>query len=232
MKDTAVILAAAGTSQRFGNPFLKKVYATLNGRPVWQHSATVFSNHLSVLQVILVIHPDDLEMVRNKFSATIAMLGCEIALGGNERWQSVQNALVKLKPEVRYIAVHDAARPLISEEDFDSVLLTARKDGAAILGSPIYGTVKRTDNESWIEATVPRERLFQAATPQVFQRDLLEKAYQSKSSGAHPTDDAQLVESSGHRVRLVPGDPMNIKITTSDDLRWAELALKAKVGRR
>lgn len=230
-QDTAVILAAAGTSNRFGQPFVKKVFALLGGKPVFQHSASMFSEHPSVAQQMLVIHPDDREMFRTKFSATVAMMGIEIVLGGDERWKSVQNALAKLSPAIEFVAVHDAARPLISTSDFDKVLQAAREDGAAILGEPIYGTVKRTDADGWIESTVARERLFQAQTPQVFRRDWLEAAYASRTQ-SHPTDDAQLVEACGKRVRLVAGSRINLKITTQDDLRWAEVALKSRLGGR
>jgi 2-C-methyl-D-erythritol 4-phosphate cytidylyltransferase len=227
-QDTAVILAAAGTSSRFGQPFVKKVFALLGGKPVFQHSATMFSEHPSVAQQLLVIHPDDREMFRTKFAATVAMMGIEIVLGGDERWQSVQNALAKLSPAIEYVAVHDAARPLIPSNDFDKVLQAAREDGAAVLGEPIHGTVKRTDADGWIESTVPRERLYQAQTPQVFRRDWLEAAY-AKRTQSHPTDDAQLVEASGKRVRLVAGSRINLKITTQEDLRWAEVALKSRL---
>ena len=230
-QDTAVILAAAGKSSRFGQPFVKKVFALMGGKPVFQHSATMFSEHPSVAQQILVIHPEDREMFKSKFAATVAMMGIEIVLGGEERWQSVENALAKLSPSIEFIAVHDAARPLVPMNDFDSVLQAAREHGAAILGEPIHGTVKRTDTDGWIESTVPRERLYQAQTPQVFRRDWLEAAYAERKQ-AHPTDDAQLVEASGKKVRLVAGSRINLKITTQEDLRWAEVALKARSGHR
>lgn len=230
-KDTAVILAAAGKSSRFGQPFLKKVFATLAGKPVWQHSATLFSDHPSVKQVILVIHPDDRDMVKSKYAATIAMMGVELALGGDERWQSIENALAKLQSDVGFVAVHDAARPVLNVDDFDRVLEAARQHGAAVLGEPIHGTVKRTDADGWIETTVPREGLYQAQTPQVFRRDWFVKAYTERKV-PHPTDDAQLVEALGHRIKMVSGSRLNIKITTAEDLRWAELAVKTKSSAR
>jgi 2-C-methyl-D-erythritol 4-phosphate cytidylyltransferase len=226
-QDTAIILAAAGRSSRFGQPLLKKVFALLAGKPVWQHSATMFSNHPSVKQVILVIHPEDREMVKSKFAGTLAMMGIELALGGDERWQSVENALSKVSSDIAFVGVHDAARPLVSREDFDRVLEAAREDGAAILGEPVVGTVKRSDTAGWIESTVPRERLFQAQTPQVFRRDWLTQAYNDRKN-AHPTDDATLVEALGHRIRIVGGSRMNLKLTTAEDLRWAELAIKSQ----
>jgi len=229
LQDTAVILAAAGSSSRFGNPFINKVYALLGGKPVWQHSADAFASVASVQQTILVVQAEDREMIRQKFSATVAIMGIEIVAGGSQRWESVRNALAKLKPEIQFVAVHDAARPLVSKAEIESVIETARKHGAAILGEPIFGTVKRTNSEGVIEATVPRERLFQAQTPQVFRRDWLEKAYASAASmSPSPTDDAQLIEAIGHPVRLVAGNAMNIKITTQADLRWAEVALKSR----
>ena len=226
-QDTAVILAAAGQSSRFGQPFLKKVYAMMGGKPVFQHSASTFAEHPDVAQQLLVVHPDDREMLRSKFAATIAMMGMEVVFGGEERWQSVENALAKLSPSIEFVAVHDAARPLVPANDFDRVLQAAREHGAAILGEPIHGTVKRADADGWIEATVSRERLYQAQTPQVFRRDWLVDAYANRKE-AHPTDDAQLVEASGKRVRMVAGSRINLKITTQEDLRWAEMALKAR----
>jgi 2-C-methyl-D-erythritol 4-phosphate cytidylyltransferase len=187
----------------------------------------MFSNHPSVAQVILAIHPEDREMVKAKFAGTLAMMGIELALGGDERWQSVENALAKVSSDIAFVAVHDAARPLIARDDFDRVLEAAREHGAAILGEPIVGTVKRSDTAGWIEATVPRERLYQAQTPQVFRRDWLAQAYADRKD-AHPTDDATLVEAIGHRVRMIGGNRMNFKLTTADDLRWAELAIKSQ----
>jgi len=233
LRDTAVIIAAAGASSRFGNPLLKKVYATLGGKPIWQHSADVMAGISCLKQTILVVQVQDREMIRQKFSATIAMMGIDLVAGGDQRWESVRNAIARLEPDIEFVAVHDAARPLISQTDIQNVIDSAREHGAAILGEPIFGTVKRTNAAGMIEATVPRERLFQAQTPQVFRRDWLEKAYAAAAKMLPPpTDDAQLMEAMGHTVKLIPGNPMNIKITTQADLRWAEVALKSRTVAR
>jgi len=233
LRDTAVILAAAGSSSRFGNPFLKKVYATLGGKPVWQHSADAFAPIACIKQTILVVQAEDREMIRQKFSATVAFMGIEIVAGGVQRWESVRNAIDKLEPEIQFVAVHDAARPLVSQNDIENVIDAARISGAAILGEPIFGTIKRTNTDGMIESTISREWLFQAQTPQVFRRDWLEKAYSlAATMTPPPTDDAQLIEALGHPVKLVAGSPMNIKITTQADLRWAEVALKSRIVAR
>ncbi len=225
-KNVAVILAAAGSSTRFGDPNFKKVYALLAGRAVWLHSADIFLEHPRVGQVIVVVHPDDREMFKEKYSAATAMMGIEIAHGGNERWQSVQNALEKVKPNMEWVAIHDAARPCIAPQWVDSVFEGAEATGAAILATPIHGTIKRAGSKSTIEATVPRDHLWQAQTPQVFRKELLTKAFAQRGN-LLPTDDAQLVEKTGVEVRLVLGSPLNVKITAKEDLRFAELALKA-----
>lgn len=216
----AVILAAAGNSSRYGGANLKKVFARLDGKAVWQHSADTLSTLSFIKQMILVIHPDDVELVKSKFGGAIAILGIDVVTGGNERWQSVQNGLAKLKPEIDFVAIHDAARPLISARDIESVCSKAFESGAAILGTPIYGTVKRVSNDNVVETTVPRERLYQAQTPQVFRKDWLQSAYQ-KIQG-NPTDDAQVVEQANRPVHIVKGSSSNIKITTQEDMKFAE----------
>jgi 2-C-methyl-D-erythritol 4-phosphate cytidylyltransferase len=130
-----------------------------------------------------------------------------------------------VKPDVEFVAVHDAARPCIVDPWIDSVFEAARRDGAAILAAPVQATLKRADQKKHITATVDRESLWEAQTPQVFRRELLVEAYAKR--GREPvTDDAQLVERLGKPVTIVPGSPLNIKITSRDDLKLAEQVLK------
>jgi 2-C-methyl-D-erythritol 4-phosphate cytidylyltransferase len=131
-----------------------------------------------------------------------------------------------VKPDISYIAVHDAVRPCITGEWIGRVFDEARKTGAAILGIPVHATLKRVGSNRQIEETVSRENLWEAQTPQVFKRELLLEAYAKRGSFA-ATDEAQLVERLGKPVSVVMGSPINIKITTREDLRLAEQALKA-----
>ena len=225
-KDVAVILAAAGKSSRFGDSQTKKVFALLQGRAVWLHSADVFLDHPRVGQIVVVIDPEDRDLFREKFSANSTMMGIDVVLGGAERWQSVQNALERVRPEIQWVAVHDAARPCIAPAWIDKVLDAAHKSGAAILGLPIYGTVKKANRDGEISETIPRDNLWQAQTPQVFKKEILLRAYANRGS-LNPTDDAQLVEKLGVPIQLVTGSHLNIKITTREDFRFAESALKS-----
>jgi 2-C-methyl-D-erythritol 4-phosphate cytidylyltransferase len=224
MKDIAIILAAAGKSTRFRDPFFKKVFTLASGKPVWQHSAQLFAEHPRVGQIIMAISPEDKELVQEKYSGNLSMLGVEIVLGGDERYHSIRNALERVRSDIQYIGVHDAARPCLTKSSLDAVIAAADRTGAAILASPIRGTVKRCNNKDQISETVPREGLWEAQTPQLFRANILKSAY-AKMKGK-PTDDSQVVEQSGVAVVCVEGPETNIKITTKEDLKIAESFLK------
>jgi 2-C-methyl-D-erythritol 4-phosphate cytidylyltransferase len=221
----AVILPAAGKSSRFRDQHFKKPFAPLDGRPVWMHAADRFANRKDVVQSILVISPEDREHFTEKFGGNAALLGIEVVDGGNERYDSVAKALERVKPEADFVAVHDAARPCIVDAWIDAVFAAAVRTGAAILAAPVTGTLKRAAADQTIVETIPRDQLWEAQTPQVFRKQLLIDAYARRGQTA-ATDDAQLVERLGQKVTIVPGSPMNIKITTKEDLRIASALLK------
>jgi len=224
MKDIAIILAAAGKSTRFRDPYFKKVFALASGKPVWQHSAQLFSEHPRVGQIIMAIAPEDKEMVQEKFAGNLSMLGVEVVFGGAERFDSIRNAMEKIRADIQLIGIHDAARPCLTRQSLDAVIAVADRTGAAILASPIRATVKRCSSSAHIVETVSREGLWQAQTPQLFKANVLRTAY-AKVKG-NPTDDSQVVEQSGVSVTCVEGPESNIKITTKEDLRVAEAFLK------
>jgi len=225
MPTFAVILPAAGGSRRFHDQHYKKPFAPLGGRAVWLHSAERFLNRQDVKQVIVVVADEDREEFNRKFGANIAILGIEVCSGGAERSDSVQNALAMVKDEIELVAVHDAARPCLADKWIDAVFAAAAKDGAAILALPVPSTLKQVDGNKRIAKTIDRTNLWEAQTPQVFRRDLLEKAYAARA-GQAATDDAHLVEQLGQRVTVVEGSRLNLKITTRDDLKLAEQVLK------
>ncbi|MGE0758351.1 MAG: 2-C-methyl-D-erythritol 4-phosphate cytidylyltransferase [Pirellulaceae bacterium] len=225
MSTLAVILPAAGKSSRFQDKHYKKPFVPLENRAVWLHAAERFLNRSDVRQTILVISPEDREDFFSKFGANVAILGIEVVEGGAERADSVSRALAKVKPEVDLVAIHDAARPCLANEWIDAVVESAAATGAAILATPITSTLKRVSSRTIVE-TVSRQNLWEAQTPQVFRRELIMRAYAQRQPPT-ATDDAELVERLGHPVAIVPGSPINLKITTKDDLRLAAQALKA-----
>jgi 2-C-methyl-D-erythritol 4-phosphate cytidylyltransferase len=222
----ACILPAAGKSSRFHDKNYKKPFAPLANRAVWLHSAERFLHRDDVKQVILVISPEDREYFNFKFSSNVAILGIDVVEGGAERADSVERALARVKPECDFVCIHDAARPCLADVWIERVFEQAVKSGAAILAVPVSGTLKRSKDGKTIQETVSREGLWEAQTPQVFRRDLLLDAY-AKRGDFTATDDAQLVERLGKPVSIVLGSPVNLKITTQEDLRLAEQALKA-----
>jgi 2-C-methyl-D-erythritol 4-phosphate cytidylyltransferase len=221
----SVILPAAGKSSRFHNKNYKKQFVPLDNRAVWMHSAEKFVNRADVCQVILVIAADDREYFNMKFASNVAILGLEVVQGGEERADSIERALARVKPDADFICVHDAARPCLAEEWINQIFQAAEKSGAAILAVPISGTIKRVGDQHQIAETVSRHGLWEAQTPQVFRRELLLEAYAKRGNFA-ATDDAQLVERLGKPVTVVPGSPLNFKITTNQDVKLAEQALK------
>jgi 2-C-methyl-D-erythritol 4-phosphate cytidylyltransferase len=226
MGQFAVILPAAGRSSRFGNPKQKKIYAELDGRAVWLRAIEPFVNRDDVRQMILAIAPEDRELFERRYRASVAFMNIQVIEGGAERSDTVARALEAVDSRCEFVAVHDAARPCLSGDLVDAVFAAAREHGAALLAIPVAETIKRVGADRRTEATIPREGLYLAQTPQVFRRDFLFKAYAQRSRvGPHITDDCQLVEAIGHPCAVVEGSPLNLKITTLDDLKLAAAIL-------
>jgi len=224
----AVILPAAGKSSRFKGKE-KKPFATLEGRPVWLRSAELFVTRPEVKQVVIAIAADDRELFQRRYAANIMFLNIKVVEGGTERVDSVSNALAQLDPAVNFVAIHDAVRPCAPAVTIDSVFQMAQLHGAAMLGIPVADTLKQVNASMQVTGTQPRSNLWLAQTPQVFRRDWLEEAYRRRGElKGDITDDAQLLEATGHTVKMVPGAQENIKITANEDLAMAERFLKSR----
>src|SRR5438477_3588543 len=142
MATFAVILPAAGKSSRFREKE-KKPFTNLDGRAVWLRTAELFVTRKDVCQVIVVVAPADQEMFRRRYGANLAFMNVQIADGGAERFESVANALGKLKPEAEFVAVHDAVRPCVTEDMVNTVFARAAQTGAALLAVPVADTLKK-----------------------------------------------------------------------------------------
>ena len=228
MAKYAVIIPAAGKGERFGGSE-NKIFAKLDGRPIFLRTLELFINREDVCQTILVVSGGDMTEMKSRYGANLGFMGVQIAEGGARRFDSVRSALAAVREDAEFIAVHDAVRPCASSGMIDAVFAEAAKTGAAILAAPLHGTIKRVSESGVIDATVPRENLYEAQTPQVFRRDLLQNAYANAPEDAQGiTDDALLVERMGHPVSVVKSDPSNLKITAREDVTLANAILKAR----
>lgn len=226
MAKVAAIIVAAGKGERFGGTE-KKVFAKIDGQPMFLRSIQAFLNRDDVCQTVLVVAPEDQDEVKSKYGANLGFMGVKLALGGTTRTDSVANGLFAVAPEAELVAIHDAARPCVSEAMIDAVFAEAGKTGAAILAAPLHGTIKRSAGSGFVDETISREGLWEAQTPQVFKRAVIIDAYgRRKEFEGEPTDDAQLVEATGHPVAIVESDTTNIKITTRPDLNFAAAILR------
>lgn len=225
MAKFAVILPAAGKSARFSGKDRKKPFVDLKGRAVWLRAAELFVARDDVVQTLVAVAADDMEWFKNKYRPNLAFMDLEIVEGGAERADTVQQALARVKADVDFVAVHDAARPLLVKDWIDKIFAAALQHGAAIPAIPVSSTLKRVDGKR-IAETVSRDGLWQAQTPQVFRRELLLEAF-AKRGDFRATDEAQLVERIGVDVAVIEGWPMNIKITTQQDFQLAEALVNA-----
>jgi 2-C-methyl-D-erythritol 4-phosphate cytidylyltransferase len=153
-------------------------------------------------------------------------MGIKLVKGGAQRFESVRAALAHVDQAAELVCIHDAVRPCVLESWIDRVFEEAGKSGAAILAAPLSGTIKRVAGSGVIDKTVPREGLFEAQTPQVFRKDLLQRAYAELPEDFQPTDDAQVLERAGHSVTIVATDQRNIKITGPGDMSLAAALVK------
>ncbi|MFP4053080.1 MAG: 2-C-methyl-D-erythritol 4-phosphate cytidylyltransferase [Phycisphaerae bacterium] len=218
MSKVSVIIPAAGSGTRFGADE-NKILLPLGGRPMFLRTLEAFAARADVVQMLLVVAPGDRAAVAERFGETLDAMSVTVVEGGPTRAHSVKNALAAVTAEADLVAVHDAARPCVSQGRIDAVFARAARTGAAILACPVHGTLKRVADGETIEQTVCRESLWQAHTPQVFEAALLRQAYAQPLENV--TDDAMLVERLGRTVSVVPDDPRNLKVTTPADLQLA-----------
>jgi 2-C-methyl-D-erythritol 4-phosphate cytidylyltransferase/2-C-methyl-D-erythritol 2,4-cyclodiphosphate synthase len=205
------IIAAGGTGRRLGADVPKQLLA-VGGVPILQRTVEAFLTHPEVSDVVVAL-PSSMAAAPPQF-----LKGVRIVTGGDSRQASVANAFDEVSSASDVVLVHDAARPFVSGEVISRAIAAAAAHGAAIVAVPVSDTVKRIADGDVIAETIPRNEVFLAQTPQAFRRSILEQAVALGRSGVEGTDEAALVERTGHRVRVVCGDPSNVKITTASDL--------------
>lgn len=238
----AVILPAAGSGSRFGEEE-NKLFASLGSRSLWMHTVEIFLGRAEVGMIVLAVSRRDRERFEREIHELSGSDRIRVVLGGDERSDTVAAALDEIDRKsanmIEWVAVHDAARPLVRDTDLDGVFDAALRTDAAILATPVTGTLKREpagNRDGGVDTgagfshgtTFDRRGMWVAQTPQVFRLSLIRRAY-DRHRGRRATDDAELVERMGHPVALVPGAADNLKITYPADLLLAEALLSERM---
>lgn len=222
--DYQVIIPAAGSGKRMGAG-RNKLFIEVDGRPIILHTLDVFASDLHCEKIILVIQPCDESYFREIMYGHPSSAKAIFVYGGEERQHSVYNGLKAASEQI--ILVHDGARPFIRQQTIGRLVQAAHDSGAAIAAVPVKDTIKRADQKRVVE-TVERSGLWQVQTPQAFRLPILISAHeQAKERGYLGTDEASLVEKVGLPVMIIESDYDNIKLTTPEDLYFAE-AIMAK----
>ncbi|MBN2408782.1 MAG: 2-C-methyl-D-erythritol 4-phosphate cytidylyltransferase [Candidatus Aminicenantes bacterium] len=220
MTKVTAIIVAAGEGRRFGSA---KQFALLRDRPVLEHSLAQFETHPAVDDIILVLTEEaGGREYRKRFGKIVAVAG-----GGARRQDSVGRGFERLDcGPGDIVLVHDGVRPLIGHEVIDRVIAKARECGAAVPVIPVEDTIKETA-EGTVVRTLERRNLSRVQTPQGFTREVLERGLRkAREDGYYGTDEAALVERTGHPVAVVAGDVRNVKVTSPADLKIAEAFLE------
>lgn len=222
LKSCGAVIVAAGTASRMGG--IDKVMAPLDGEPMILRTVRTFQESDVIREIVVVTREDLIEKI------TALCAGFDkvraVVKGGNDRAESVQAGLNTLSKGIRLAAIHDGARPLITDAVIDRTVRAAHTYGAAAPAIPVKDTIKIA-NGGLVKSTPDRSTLRAVQTPQVFDFDLLRAALKkAKDTGAAITDDCSAVELMGMSVKLVDGDEHNIKVTTPMDLKVAEMLLE------
>jgi 2-C-methyl-D-erythritol 4-phosphate cytidylyltransferase len=219
--DVGVVIVAAGAGTRTGSTELKQ-FRWVAGKPMLLHSVQRFQARPDVAMVVCVLPRTAAgDPPPWLFQADLDRL--LLSVGGRERQESVANGLEDLPNEVEIVVVHDAARPLVTDETIDAVIRVARGGQGAIAALPVIDTLKEVDAEGRIVGTVDRTRLWRAQTPQAFPRAMLERAHEAaRRDRVVATDEAALCERLGIPVVVVPGSERAMKITEEADFSRAD----------
>lgn len=218
----SVVIVAGGSGTRMGRP---KQMLPLGGKPVLVRTVEAFKNAPSVRQIV-VVTPTENRAVLNAFFSDLIY-----ADAGSTRLESVKNGFALTDPSAQTVAVHDGARPLVSPAHIEACLAEAAAHGAAVLAVPVKDTIKIC-KDGVVEKTLDRSVLWAAQTPQCYRREVLAEALARFGAEKDATDESQLVEKTGVNVRVVMSDYKNNKITTPEDLTFAEALVSENVQYR
>jgi 2-C-methyl-D-erythritol 4-phosphate cytidylyltransferase len=238
MSRIVAILPAAGLGTRMGAESPKQ-FRLLDGLPVVIFTLRRLAACPSISEFLIATRAEEVDALGARVAEERLDRPVRVVRGGDTRQQSVANALAEIGPGAELVLVHDAVRPLVTREQVERVISEARTRSAAILGIPAMDTVKEVRRTSLpgdvalITATIPRERIVLAQTPQVFHAALLREPFaRAAAEGASASDEAGLVERLGHDVYVVLGSERNLKITRPGDLDVAEFYLaQERAGR-
>jgi 2-C-methyl-D-erythritol 4-phosphate cytidylyltransferase len=227
----AAIVPAAGLGTRMGADQPKQ-FLELDGMPLIIFTLRRLAASPAITDFFISTRAEDVMSVEDKVAKAALGRPARVVHGGDTRQQSVANALAQLDPSTEIVLVHDAVRPFVTREQIERVIAEARARGAAILGIPAVDSVKEVKRASLpadvalISATVPRERIVLAQTPQAFQYPLLRDAFRkAQQDGVTASDESALVERFGHDVYVVQGSERNLKITRASDMDLARFYL-------
>ncbi len=226
MENLIAVIPAAGAGKRLGLG-INKAFAKICDVPLLVHCLKMLADTQMLSRAIVVLAPDEVqegEALLNSYKEEyFANLPLQVVAGGKERQDSVANALAAITESVGYVAVHDGARPFAGKDVFVRTLAAAQKYGAAIAAVPVKDTIKVINDAGEVTATPARNTMQAVQTPQIFEVNLLKAAYAHLAKyPAQVTDDASVVELLGHKVVVALGRYENIKITTPEDLLFAE----------
>jgi 2-C-methyl-D-erythritol 4-phosphate cytidylyltransferase len=220
----SAIIVAGGSSRRMG---FDKTFALVAGDTVIAHSIAAFDATSSVGEIIIVGREERLEEVR-KAAKRFAKVRA-IVPGGTHRQDSVANGLKQVAADATYIAVHDAARPLVRPAQIEQVYAEAQRSGAAALAAPMKDTLKQADAARFVSGSISREGVYAMETPQIFESSLLRAAYEVVAARRLAiTDEVSAVQQLGRGVVLVPNETLNLKITFPEDVPLADFVLRSR----
>ena len=222
-----VVIVAAGKGTRLQSE-LPKPFLSIAGKPILVHTLRRFAPIEAVRRVVVVVAAEREALCQEVLHTHGPWpQPMTVVHGGAERQDSVRNGLAALEPQCEIVVIHDAARPFISVEAIQRSIDAAAETGSAVVATPVRDTIKRADAQHTIRETVSRHDLWLAQTPQTFRVEVIRAAHRwAQRRNIAGTDDATLVEQMGQPVRIVPGDALNFKITTPDDLALAQAVLQ------
>jgi len=214
----SAVIVAAGNSTRMGGQ-ISKQFIDINGRPVISYTLCAFQKSDCIDEIVVVARSQDIEKIREVATKNGISKLCGIVQGGSTRQQSVLNGINSASEKCEYFAIHDGARPFVTEKIIEDTLNCAIKHKASTTAVRVKDTIKNSNEYGFIGGTVDRSSLWAVHTPQIFEKELyLSAVRQAAENNMDFTDDCQLVEYIGEKVFLCEGSPVNIKLTTPEDI--------------